>query len=226
MVAMLVLVQFLMMMMMMMMMMKSEAASAEIVTVSAQSGETVLLFPDQLREMMQHRWDVRWTHPPHLVLSLKTNVTTCPHGRCELLSNGSLKFSRVQTEDSGNYSLQVFDQSGKRQVWTDFLLGVAESPHTDNKWLLICCPLLVFLLLLFIILFILRMRRIQRTRTTGPMEENVYVWMHGHHGNKRKEEEEKQAGGEEPVYVPCHPAVSMETPITPEMSVEPEDIYV
>ncbi|XP_056253487.1 uncharacterized protein LOC130182516 [Seriola aureovittata] len=211
-------------MMMMMMMLKSEAAVAEFITVSAQSGQPVLLSSPRVIGGVEQGWDVRWTCPPHLVLSLKKNMTTCHRGRCELLRDGSLTFSRVQASDSGNYSLQVFNQSGKLQVKTDFLLRVEESPQTDT-WL-ICCLLLLLLLLLFILLFILRKRRIQRRRITGPMEENFYVSMHGHHGNKRKDEEEKGEREEESAYVPHHRTVSMETPITQQMSEEAQDIYV
>lgn len=83
---------------------------------------------------IQHSWDVRWTHL-HLVLSLKKNMTTCHHGRCELLSNGSLRFSRVQTEDSGNYSVEVFHENGTRLMRTHFLLRVeaAGGSRTPNN---------------------------------------------------------------------------------------------
>ncbi|XP_040908216.1 uncharacterized protein LOC121191174 isoform X2 [Toxotes jaculatrix] len=209
---MLVLVQLLMMMMMVM---KSEAASGEIITVSARSGETALLPPDQQRGRMEHRWDVRWTHL-HLMLSLTSNMTTGHHGRCELLSDGSLRFSPVHTQDSGKYTMQVFDQSGKRVMKREFLLRVEESRHTDNTPLISCLlllPLLPFIIILFILRRRRRRRRIQRTTAAGPgaMEESVYVSMHGHHGNEAK--------------VSCHPAVSMETSITQQMP-EEEDIYV
>ncbi|KAL7390325.1 hypothetical protein ABVT39_018875 [Epinephelus coioides] len=204
---------------MMTMMMKSDAASAEIVT--ARSGGAVLLTPPL--QTQRNRHDVRWTHP-RLVMSLKNNVTKCHHGRCELLSDGSLSFSRVQSDDSGSYSLEVFDQDGTRLLRKDFLLTV-EDPSSSSSGVvvsvLVCCFLL--LLLLFIIIFILRRRRTsQRTNPTGPLEENVYVTMHGHHGNKGKAIEEKQ----ESHYVPCHPVVSMETPITEQMSEDVEDVYV
>ncbi|CAB1421743.1 unnamed protein product [Pleuronectes platessa] len=212
--AMLVLVQFLMMMMMM----KSEVAS-ENITVSAQSGDPVLLSSDQLKTRTEDRWDFRWTHL-HLMLSLKNNVTTCPHGRCKLLSDGSLSFTTVQPEDAGNYSLEVFDRKGTRRRRTHFLLRV-EVKSSHNMWLWICCPLLVLLPLVFIILFVLRKRN-QRT-TTRNKEENVYMPMHSYHGNTRTFG--KQEEGEESPYVPCHPAGSMKTLISQQNSPDAEDVY-
>ncbi|GAA6228317.1 uncharacterized protein LOC108873623 isoform X3 [Lates japonicus] len=218
--------------MMMVMMMKSEAASAETIEVHAGSGETILLpNPNSsgLRGRMNHEWDVRWTYNNQM-LSLKSHKMTGHDGRCELLSDGSLRFSQVQAEDSGNYTVEVFDQDGKRLTWMNFQLKVQGIPQTltnRRTSLLIGLLLPLSLLLVFVILFILRRRRIQSTRTKGPTEENVYVSMQGHHGNKRKEEEEeKQETEEEPIYVPCVPTVSLETPITQQMSVEAEDIYV
>ncbi|AWO99732.1 Hypothetical protein SMAX5B_021537 [Scophthalmus maximus] len=97
--------------------------ASDTVTVYTQSGGTVLLSSDLRRWRVEDQWDVRWTHR-HLVLSLKNNMTTCHHGRCELLSDGSLRFSPVHIQDSGNYSLQVFDRGGTRVMRTDFLLRV------------------------------------------------------------------------------------------------------
>ncbi|XP_062261825.1 uncharacterized protein LOC133969395 isoform X2 [Platichthys flesus] len=213
---MLVLVQLLMMMMMKMM--KSEVAS-ENITVTAQSGDPVLLSSDQLKTRTEDRWDFRWTQL-HLMLSLKNNVTTCPHGRCSLLRDGSLSFTTVQPEDAGNYSLEVFDRNGTRRRRTHFLLRV-EVKSSHNMWLWICCPLLVLLPLVFIILFVLR-KRSQRT-TTRHKEENVYMPMHSYHGNKRTFG--KQEGGEESPYVPCHPAGSMKTLISQQKSPDAEDVY-
>lgn len=204
---------------MMKMMMKSDAASAEIIT--AHSGGAVLLTSDL--QGLKHRHDIRWTHP-HLVMSLKNNVTTCHHGRCELLSDGSLRFSRVQTADSGSYSLEVFDENGKRLMKRDFMLRVEDISSNMVVVSVVVCCFLVFFLLFSIIFFILkRRRRNQSMRTAGPLEDNVYVAMHGHHGNKRIDEEEKK---HESNYVPCNPVVFMETPITEQMSVDAEDIYV
>ncbi|XP_074514421.1 uncharacterized protein LOC141782225 isoform X3 [Sebastes fasciatus] len=203
---------------MMKMMMKSDAASAKIIT--AHSGEAVLLTSD-LPEL-KPRQDARWTHL-HLVMSRENKVKTCHHGRCELLSDGSLRFSRVQTADAGNYSLEVFDENGKRLIKRDFLLRVEGDSSSSGSMVvstLVCC-FLVFLLLLFITTFILkRRRRSQRISTTGQVEENVYVAMHSHHGNQRKDEEKQESH-----YVPCYP-VARETPITEQMAVAVEDIYV
>ncbi|KAG7237499.1 hypothetical protein INR49_032248 [Caranx melampygus] len=173
-----VLVQLLMVMIMTM-----KAASARVITVTVHSGHSVLLTSDQLRGVVESGWDIRWTHLPDLVLSLSKNMTRCHHGRCELLNDGSLKFSQVQADDSGNYSLEVFNQTGKVQVKTDFLLSVDD---TSLQWPLTSLLLLVLLPLLFIVLFILRRRRMQRTMTTGPMERNVYVSMHRRHSNRRR----------------------------------------
>lgn len=97
------------------------------------SGEAVQLSSNLTGAGLTHGQDVRWTHL-NLLLSLNKNFTTCHHGRCELLSDGSLRFSRVQTEDSGSYRLQVFDKRGKRLQDKDFVLQVApgESQPTDS----------------------------------------------------------------------------------------------
>ncbi|KAF3697489.1 hypothetical protein EXN66_Car013169 [Channa argus] len=160
--------------------------SSEIILISVNSSEIVLL-PSGLRvEEMEHRWDdIRWIHRPlekngssfehrrgelargmtkqswdARVVSLKRNLTTCDHRRCELLRDGSLRFSKVQTEDSGIYSLEVFYKNGTIRMKKDFQL-----------------------------------------RVEGPTEENVYLSMHGPHGNMRKDENKaKQEIPEEPTY--------------------------
>ncbi|XP_034008654.1 uncharacterized protein LOC117500064 [Trematomus bernacchii] len=91
--------------------------------IKAHSGGAVLLTSDLQLQLKQ---DVRWTHPD-LLVSLKNNVTACPHGRCQLLRDGSLRFSRVQPGDSGNYSLQVYEEDGTRVLRRDFLLLVESS---------------------------------------------------------------------------------------------------
>ncbi|KAK1874617.1 Pentatricopeptide repeat-containing protein [Dissostichus eleginoides] len=140
-----------------------ESHASEV--IRAHSGGAVLLTSDLQLQLKQ---DVRWTHPD-LLVSLKNNVTACPHGRCQLLRDGSLRFSRVQPGDSGNYSLQVYEEDGRRVLKRDFLLL-----------------------------------------------DNLYVEMHSHRGNKREEDECH--------YVPCDPAVSVETPI-PAQSSE-ENVYM
>ncbi|XP_039633698.1 uncharacterized protein LOC120544162 isoform X2 [Perca fluviatilis] len=202
---------WLLILMMMMMMMKIDE------TVRALSGEGVLL-SSQLRGGLGGGQDVRWTHP-RLLLSLKNNVTACHHGRCSLQRDGSLRFSRVTPADAGNYSLEVFAADGTRLLHRHFLLTVGGSADNISSSVLVPVLICCFLFLLFfIIFFILRRRRSQSTRSTGRLEENVYVEMKSHHDNKTKDEEKSQ-------YVPCHPVVSMETPITEPRSVD-EDIYV
>lgn len=92
------------------------------------SGKSLVLSPDHL-EGVKEGWDFRWTHS-HLVLNNRT--TECPHGRCELLQNGSVSFSQVLLEDSGNYTLEVFDDRGIRKNRTRFLVQVDGrcSAHT------------------------------------------------------------------------------------------------
>ncbi|XP_033996370.1 uncharacterized protein LOC117490697 isoform X2 [Trematomus bernacchii] len=185
--------------------------------IKAHSGGAVLLTSDLQLQLKQ---DVRWTHPD-LLVSLKNNVTACHHGRCQLLRDGSLRFRRVQPGDSGNYSLQVYEEDGTRVLRRDFLLLV-ESSQSDlsSRSVLVTVFILLFLLFLvlciIIILFVLNRKRKQRIRLSGPLEDNLYVEMHSHRGNKREEDECH--------YVPCNPAVSVETPI-PAQSSE-ENVYM
>lgn len=67
--------------------------------------------------------DVRWTHR-NLVVSVKNNMTMCHHGRCELMVDGSLRFSRILAEDEGKYWMQAFDEHGNRVKTTDVQLLV------------------------------------------------------------------------------------------------------
>lgn len=97
----------------------------------AHSGEAVLLDPN-LTGPVNNKWDFRWTQLPSQLLTPKNNNRTCGGGRCELLRNGSLRFSRVQTADAGNYSLQVFDEGGKRKMDKVILLRV-ESRDTRGR---------------------------------------------------------------------------------------------
>ncbi|KAK5858100.1 hypothetical protein PBY51_002269 [Eleginops maclovinus] len=183
-----------------------ESHAAEV--IRAHSGGAVVLNPFLQLQLKQ---DVRWTHP-HLVVSLKNNVTACHHGRCELRPDGSLSFSHIQTADSGNYSLEVFEEDGRRVLRRDFQLLVDDLSSSSA---LVTVLILLLLLLFFIILFIINRKRKLRIRHSGPLEENLYVEMHSHRGNKREEECH---------YVPCNPAVSVETPI-PAQSSE-EDVYM
>ncbi|XP_036071138.1 uncharacterized protein LOC112142862 isoform X2 [Oryzias melastigma] len=179
----------------MMMMLKDEAASVKIITVPVTTGRSLVLSPDHL-EGVEDGWDFRWTHA-HLVLHNLTTV--CPHGRCERLKNGSIHFSRVQPEDSGNYTLDVFDQQGKWKAGARFLLQVDDS---SGKWPAKFLALLLLLpLISIIIIFIQRRMKMQRMVITAQKENNVYVEMQSRRSNKEKQKEE------ESVYVPCHPAV-------------------
>ncbi|XP_030266749.1 uncharacterized protein LOC115578028 [Sparus aurata] len=212
-----------------MMMMSSYAASAKIVT--ARSGEAVLLSSDLQETELEAGQDFRWTHP-QLVVSTKKD-DTCHNKHCELLKNGSLRLSQVQPADSGNYSLQVFSKSGILQSTKVFQLRVEDGSSSSSSSssssvlvpVLICC----LLLLLFPIIFFILMRRRRRSQTTktntGHLEENVYVVMHGNHGKETKDAE-KEEKEEDSHYVDCNRVVSMKTPVTQQMSVDEEDIYV
>ncbi|KAK2852069.1 hypothetical protein Q5P01_008345 [Channa striata] len=202
-----------------------KTSSAEITSLSVRSSGAVVLPSGLHVEETEHKWDdVRWSHRPQLspekngttqswdhrqfilVVSLKRNMTTCEHRRCELLSNGSLRFSRVQTEDSGIYSLEVFYENGTMRIKTDVRLTVEENPtdvQSDNTSVFIyCLPIFFLLLLFFIILFVLRWRRNGEKKISGPSEENVYVSMRGRRGNTRNDEDkQKRQTEEEPTYV-------------------------
>lgn len=77
--------------------------------------------------------DVRWTHS-NLVVSVKSNVTTCPHRRCAMMADGSLRFSHVLAEDEGKYWMQAFDKHGHRVKTTDVQLLVdrSEAVHRSD----------------------------------------------------------------------------------------------
>ncbi|PWA24641.1 hypothetical protein CCH79_00016153, partial [Gambusia affinis] len=156
----------------------------------------------------------RWTHP-HLLLD--NRKTKCHHGRCELLEDGSLSFSRVQSEDSGVYRLEVYNQQGLRQHHQLF--------HLQSwKTAIVCSLLLLLILLLLIISFLLWKRKLLRSRTSGAAagerETQIYMEMRGNHGDKDQEEGEKKE--EEAIYVglqlkfslfstvPCYPGVPAE----------------
>ncbi|XP_036071139.1 uncharacterized protein LOC112142862 isoform X3 [Oryzias melastigma] len=142
----------------MMMMLKDEAASVKIITVPVTTGRSLVLSPDHL-EGVEDGWDFRWTHA-HLVLHNLTTV--CPHGRCERLKNGSIHFSRVQPEDSGNYTLDVFDQQGKWKAGARFLLQVDDAQKVPVS-----------------------------SDSSAQKENNVYVEMQSRRSNKEKQKEEE-----------------------------------
>lgn len=97
------------------------------------SGEAVALQPNLTDEERRLVKDVRWTHI-HLVVSVKNNGTTCPHGRCKLMADGSLRFSHVLAEDQGNYWMQAFDERGNRMKTTEFqlLLDAGGTAHSSD----------------------------------------------------------------------------------------------
>ncbi|CAI5642351.1 unnamed protein product [Oreochromis niloticus] len=194
-----------------MMMMKSDAGAADIIRVSANSSTSVVLPSGLQGDPRTRGYDVRWTQIPHLLLNW--NRSTCSHGRCSMLPDGSLEFSRLQTQDSGSYTLEVFDKTGSRLQTKDFLLQVTDHSSSHVVSSVSVCVVLLVLLLFFIVVFILRKRRVQRKMTTGQKEEkeeNIYVVMKGCQGNKNNEEEKekKLEKEEEPLYVPCSPTVS------------------
>ncbi|KAM4545850.1 uncharacterized protein PAE49_018303 [Odontesthes bonariensis] len=117
--AMLSLVWLLILMMMKMM------KAGEVIMVHKRSGDSVVL------PSGQPRGDVRWTQQN---LLLTRTTTRCHHGRCELLSDGSLRFSRLQAEDTGNYTLEVFDEAGNKKEKKVFVLQVTgETPANKNR---------------------------------------------------------------------------------------------
>lgn len=91
--------------------------------ISVQSGDAIVLHSNLTEADLRVITDVRWTNL-YLVVSLRSNVTVCSHGRCELLTDGSLRFNCVHAEDAGSYRLQGFDKHGKRVMTKDFLLQV------------------------------------------------------------------------------------------------------
>ncbi|XP_032432465.1 uncharacterized protein LOC116728449 [Xiphophorus hellerii] len=190
------------------MMMKRNTASADITNVTRTSGESLKLLPDIRRGRKGIELHFRWTHPR---LLLDNQNTRCHHGRCELLEDGSLSFSSVQPEDSGVYTLEVYNQQGYRQHKQVFHLQVEESSQS-RMTAIVCSLLLLLILLLFIISFLLWKRRLLRSSISsaaaGERDTQIYMAMHGNHGNKDQEEGEKKE--EEPIYVPCYPAVPAE----------------
>ncbi|KAF7643103.1 hypothetical protein LDENG_00245020 [Lucifuga dentata] len=94
----------------------------------------------------------------------------------------------------------------------------------DHQWTVVISALVCFFpFLLSFLFFILRKRRSQRTSTTDPLEDkdNMYVVMHSYHGDSKKDEDEEKKG-----RASCDPVISMETPITLQISEVSDDIYV
>ncbi|XP_047235618.1 uncharacterized protein LOC124876693 isoform X3 [Girardinichthys multiradiatus] len=112
--------------MILMVMMERDTAAANYTIVSKFSGESVELLSG--RTIGANR-DFRWTHL-HLLLNNRT--TKCYHSRCELIEDGSLRFSKVLAEDSGNYTLEVYDQHGtiiEKKVFFLQVKGSQEETH-------------------------------------------------------------------------------------------------
>lgn len=94
----------------------------------------------QVEELKLRLDDIRWLHhrledrKEVRLLALKRNETTCVHRRCELLRNGSLHFTTLQTKDSGNYTLEVFYKNGTVRTKRDFELQVeGESMSRETQ---------------------------------------------------------------------------------------------
>lgn len=100
---------------------KSNSSAVEVITVH--SGEAVRLFSGLTEAEQKHLHDIRWIHS-NLLLARKNNMTKCNDGRCELLADGTLSFSRTETHDSGKYSMQAFDKDGKRVKAKEIFLQV------------------------------------------------------------------------------------------------------
>ncbi|XP_078143046.1 uncharacterized protein LOC139912317 isoform X2 [Centroberyx gerrardi] len=205
--------------------MKTHASSAEPTRIFVRSGESVLLTFD-LGEKKAVEYDFRWKLGDKAV-TIQNRVTDDFTSRCRLQPDGSLLLSSAQRSDSGNYSLEVFDEStGKLQLRTHILLTVLDQGLVV-VWLLVCSFLLLFSFLIFV--FVLRKRRSQRRRAGDPLGENIYVSMRGNRGNRKEEEKKKTEGGEEETespYVICAPGISTATPITRQTSVDTDSIYV
>ena len=90
--------------------------------VSAVRGEEVMLPSCLQRGEIEAISDVKWIHNNQRLMN--KNKTTCDHGRCDLQSDGSLRFNHVQPEDAGNYSVEVFDKGGRCLQKKHFLLTV------------------------------------------------------------------------------------------------------
>lgn len=97
------------------------AASADTITVH--SGAAVQLSADLTKAERERLHDLRWQHPNGQLI-LKDNMTIGDGGRCELLADGSLSFSRTETQDSGKYFMRAFDKDGTRIKTKEILLQV------------------------------------------------------------------------------------------------------
>ncbi|XP_056909694.1 uncharacterized protein LOC130537163 isoform X2 [Takifugu flavidus] len=195
---------------------KSDSSAVDVFTV--QSGEAVQLLSGLNEAEQKQLHDIRWTHS-NLLLVMKNNMTKCNDDRCELLADGTLSFSRTETQDSGKYLMQAFDKDGKRFKAKEIFLqvnsestsggggGGVGSIHIVATSIATCC---VFLLLLTVTHYIIKRRRAVLRRTTD-IEENLYVEMRR---NTIKEEE---------TYSLYNNVVSMETPRSQQDSPDVQD---
>ncbi|XP_038144271.1 uncharacterized protein LOC119785610 [Cyprinodon tularosa] len=224
---------------MLVVMMTIDPSSADTLTVSVISGQSAVLPSGLKSQRMAKTRDVRWTHAN---LLLNNRTTKCHHGRCQLLQDGSLSFSKVQEEDSGIYMLEIYDQQGTmkerkvfhlqvqvtsqspssqqpvtKQVPPSYQAVPTHSPSTGiTRERIAIVVVILLLLLLCITFFFLRKMMHQSSRTSDSTEEtHIYMAMHGNRGDRAKQEEDKKQ--EEPLYVPCHPTAP------PELA---ENIYV
>lgn len=108
---------------------KSDSSAADIITVN--SGEAVRLLSGLTEAEQKHLRDIRWIHS-NLLLALKNNMTKCNDGRCKLMADGTLSFSRTETHDSGKYLMQVFDKDGKRFKAKEIFLQVNSGKSQPN----------------------------------------------------------------------------------------------
>lgn len=104
------------------MMKNSNCSFPAVEIISVRSGEPVLLSADLTKAEQKRLNDLRWQHNGQL--TLKNNMSKGDGGRCELLADGSLYFSRTETQDSGNYSMRAFDKDGTRIKTREILLRV------------------------------------------------------------------------------------------------------
>lgn len=97
----------------------STAVSVDIIIV--RSGEAVQLSTDLTQAENNRLHDLQWQLPNG---QLKNTGTGSSGERCQLLANGSLSFSRTETQDSGRYLMRAFDKDGKQIRRKEILLQV------------------------------------------------------------------------------------------------------
>lgn len=99
--------------------------------ISVDSGGAIRLGSDLTEAEQKLLHDLRWKHA-NLLLVLKDNMTKCHTGRCTLLPDGSLSYSRTETQDSGAYTMMAFDKDGKRFKMKEIFLRVDSSKSRLN----------------------------------------------------------------------------------------------